>query len=90
MSIFIIHSHKDKDFVDQLATRLAKDRVRVFVDRWEINVGDSIIEKINQAITNASFLLPPYKTRSEAVLILLHLRIVILRRIGDCVGSILN
>lgn len=57
MSIFISHSHKDEKFADQLALKLVDDRIPVFVDRWEMNVGDSITNKIEKAITNSSFLL---------------------------------
>lgn len=57
MSIFISHSHKDKEFVDKLGVKLAVERIPVFVDRWEMNVGDSITQKIEQAITDSSFLL---------------------------------
>jgi len=57
MSIFISHSHKDEKFADELAIRLVDDRIPVFVDRWEMNVGDSITNKIEKAITDASFLI---------------------------------
>jgi hypothetical protein len=57
MSIFISHSHKDKGFVDKLATKLVVDRIPVFVDRWEMNIGDSITNKIEAAITSSSFLI---------------------------------
>jgi len=57
MSVFISYSSKDKDFVDNLAIRLVKDRIKVWVDRWEINVGDSLIEKIQTALTESSFLI---------------------------------
>lgn|SRR3989338_1485394 len=57
MSIFISHSHKDKEFVDRLGVKLSTERIPVFVDRWEMNVGDSITQKIESAITHSSFLL---------------------------------
>ena len=57
MSIFISYSHKDSDFVDKLGTALVFNKIRVFIDRWEMNVGDSITEKISTAITDASYLI---------------------------------
>jgi len=36
MSIFISYSHKEKDFVDKLALILVEKRLKVFVDRWEM------------------------------------------------------
>ncbi|HTF19706.1 MAG TPA: toll/interleukin-1 receptor domain-containing protein [Chryseolinea sp.] len=57
MSVFISYSSKDKDFVDKLGIRLVTDRIKVWVDRWEINVGDSLINKIQDALGESSFLL---------------------------------
>lgn len=57
MPIFISHSHQDKDFVDVLATNLIQRRQHVWVDRWELKVGDSLINRIQSAITTASALI---------------------------------
>lgn len=57
MSIFISYSHKDKDFVDKLGLKLVEKRIKVFIDRWEMKLGDSITNKIQDAITDASFLM---------------------------------
>jgi hypothetical protein len=57
MPIFISYSHEDKDFVDRLAQQLVRNRVYVWLDRWELLVGDSITSRIEHAITNASALL---------------------------------
>lgn len=57
MPIFISYSHADSDFVDGLATQLVRHAVNVWVDRWEINVGDSLIDKVEDAIAGASALL---------------------------------
>lgn len=50
MAIFISYSHKNKKFVDKLAAHLVKHKARVWIDRWELNVGDSIIDRIQDAI----------------------------------------
>ncbi len=57
MPVFISYSHADKDFVDLLATHLIKAKAHVWVDRWELHVGDSLISKIQQAIQKASALI---------------------------------
>lgn len=57
MPVFISYSHVDRDFVDRLAKQLVAHRVNVWVDRWELNVGDSLITKIQDAISGASALL---------------------------------
>jgi hypothetical protein len=57
MPIFISYSHQDKEFVDQLAAQLVRNRVYIWLDRWELHVGDSITFRIEDAITNAGALL---------------------------------
>jgi hypothetical protein len=57
MPIFISYSHVNKKFVDKLAVQLVAHRVHVWLDRWEIHVGDSLLSKVQQAITGASGLL---------------------------------
>lgn len=57
MPIFISHSHQDKTFVDVLATNLIRRKENVWVDRWELKVGDSLIDRIQSAITTASALI---------------------------------
>ena len=47
--IFISYSHKVKDFVDKLALILVDKRIKVFIDRWEMKLGDSITNKIQDA-----------------------------------------
>lgn len=57
MPIFISYSHQDKNFVDRLAVQLVRNRVYVWLDRWELHVGDSLTSRIEDAITSASALL---------------------------------
>jgi hypothetical protein len=57
MPIFISYSHKDKDFVDGLAMQLVRRNVHVWLDRWEMSVGDSIVDRIQEAVDGASALL---------------------------------
>ena len=54
MPIFISYSHQDKDFVDKLAANLVKHKAHVWVDRWELHIGDSIIDKVQEAIQESS------------------------------------
>lgn len=57
MPIFISYSHADSDFVDRLAGQLVLRAVNVWVDRWELNVGDSLIDRVEDAIAGATALL---------------------------------
>jgi len=54
-SIFMPHSSKDKFFVRQLASRLKMKGVQVWIDEAEINVGESLLEKIGDAIRDTDY-----------------------------------
>lgn len=54
MPIFISYSREDSEFADQLASNLVIHKHNVWMDRWELNVGDSLIDKIQDAITTSS------------------------------------
>jgi hypothetical protein len=57
MPIFISYSHEDKTFVDRLAMQLVAYKAKVWLDKWELHVGDSLIKRIQDAIAGASALL---------------------------------
>src|ERR671918_122425 len=57
MPVFISYSSKDRAFVDKLARHLVRAKTHVWVDAWELNVGDSLVQKIQDAIKSASALL---------------------------------
>lgn len=57
MPIFISYSHENKGFVDSLAMQLVQRNINVWLDRWELSIGDSIIEKVQSAADGASALL---------------------------------
>jgi len=57
MPVFISYSHADAAFVNILAANLVKRNAHVWVDTWELNVGDSILNKVQQAIQESSVLL---------------------------------
>jgi hypothetical protein len=54
--IFLCHSSSDKIFVDRLAFDLEKVNVGVWYDKWEIRVGDSLIEKIQDGLESHDYL----------------------------------
>jgi hypothetical protein len=57
MPIFISYSHANRDFVDQLAGQLVRENIHVWLDRWELSLGDSLIDKVQGAVQGASALL---------------------------------
>lgn len=56
MAVFISYSQQNLAFVETLATRLVAEKIPVWLDRWELKVGDSLLTHIQQAITDADFL----------------------------------
>jgi hypothetical protein len=57
MPIFISYSHADRKFVNRMAAHLVKANAHVWVDSWELNVGDSLVSRVQQAIQESSALL---------------------------------
>jgi|APEBP8051072266_1049373.scaffolds.fasta_scaffold11247_2 hypothetical protein len=57
MPIFISYSHKNKEFVDKLAMQLVARNVNIWLDRWELSLGDSLVDKVQDAVDGASALL---------------------------------
>ena len=54
-SVFISYSHNDKSFADMLACDLRDAGHAVWYDKTEIRVGDSIVDRISDAIGSADF-----------------------------------
>ncbi len=54
MPIFISYSRKDSAFVEVLAANLVRNRHNVWLDKWELSVGDLLIDKIQSALTESS------------------------------------
>jgi hypothetical protein len=54
-SIFLSHSWTDKFFAKKLAEKLAEYGIEVWIDEAEIRVGESIIQKISDAIKKTDY-----------------------------------
>jgi small GTP-binding protein len=55
--VFLSHSSKDKDFVHQIAEKLEKNGIEVWLDEDKIKVGDSILQKIAQGLQETDYIL---------------------------------
>jgi serine/threonine protein kinase len=55
-SVFISYSSADSDFAGKLASDLQASGIGVWFDKWEIKVGDSIIQNINDGIHDNDYL----------------------------------
>ncbi len=58
--IFISYSYQDKDFVEWLKSNLAGLGFEFWYDQEEINIGDSIKEKVNEGIQSSNALINIY------------------------------
>jgi hypothetical protein len=68
--VFLSHNWQDKEFVRKLATDLQHLGARVWLDEAEIQIGDSLIEKIRSGIDEMDYLaviLSPHSVNSEWV-----------------------
>ena len=43
---FLSYAHEDKDFAERIARKLREEGIDVWIDKWEIQPGDSLIQKI--------------------------------------------
>lgn len=57
MSIFISYNHQDRQFAETLARNLVHRDFNVWIDQWELQVGDSLIEKVQGALSASSAVL---------------------------------
>ncbi|NJD01552.1 MAG: toll/interleukin-1 receptor domain-containing protein [Ruminiclostridium sp.] len=55
MSVFISYNHKDEEFVEKLCQKLIQHNVPVWRDKWQLQLGDSIINSVQKALEKASF-----------------------------------
>ncbi|HEY6803964.1 MAG TPA: toll/interleukin-1 receptor domain-containing protein [Pyrinomonadaceae bacterium] len=55
--VFLSHSSKDKPQVRRLAKELMQSGISVWFDEAEIKVGDSILQKINQALLYSDYVI---------------------------------
>ena len=69
-SIFLSHTSIDKPFVEKLASDLERLGVNAWVDKYEINVGESIFWKVEEGLRETEFfgiVLSPEALNSEWV-----------------------
>jgi len=66
--LFLCHSHKDKRFVRRLSNDLSLLSIAVWLDEWQLTVGDSLHECIGAALEKAAYVgvvLSPDSVRSR-------------------------
>ena len=59
-SVFICHRGADQDAAERLARDLQNRNYVVWLDIWKINIGDSIVERVNDGLSGSSHLVLCY------------------------------
>jgi hypothetical protein len=81
--VFICHASEDKASAASFADHLSQHGAGVWFDHWEIKVGDSIVQKINEGLADASHLAillsrssvaKPWVQRELSAALMRHLR----------------
>src|SRR3989338_7947731 len=54
-SIFLVHSDKDNYFANKLGRKLKRDGYYVWIDEAEMQIGDSLIERIENGIEKMKY-----------------------------------
>ncbi len=63
-SLFLCHASEDKPFVDKLVAELDRYACYAWYDKREIFVGDSIVEKVNNGLEEADYLIVVFSPQS--------------------------
>jgi hypothetical protein len=61
-NVFISHRSADAKEAERLANELVKAGHRVWLDRWKIDVGDSIVQRINEGLEGSTYLILCYSS----------------------------
>jgi hypothetical protein len=64
LRVFISYSNLDSAFVEQLARDLLATGLDVFIYKWSLKVGDSIVQKINDALKETDYFIPVLSSNS--------------------------
>lgn len=71
MPVFISYSSKDSAFVDKLCQNLVAQKVHVWIDRWEMKPGDSLVSSIQTALEKSGAIIvvlsPSYTTSNWCI-----------------------
>ncbi len=82
--VFICHNSNDHDFVLVLAQKLRDDQIEVWIDDWDLEIGDSIIQKINEGLSSSDFLIAVISNNSiESDWVQKELNSTFMRQLGQ-------
>jgi hypothetical protein len=61
-NVFISHRRSDSAAAEKLAERIKSSGHQVWFDEWEINIGDSIVGRMNEGLEGAAYLVLGYSS----------------------------
>ncbi len=61
-NVFISHRRSDIKEAERLAEEVRRAGHQVWFDEWEINIGDSIIERMNQGLSGTAYVVVCYSS----------------------------
>jgi len=61
-NVFISHRKADDQQAEQLATQIRDAGHQVWLDEWNIGLGDSIVEKMNEGLEGATYVVVCYSS----------------------------
>jgi len=61
-NVFISHRRSDTNLAEQLANEIINTGHQVWLDEWNIGLGDSIIERMNEGLTGSTYVIICYST----------------------------
>lgn len=53
--LFLSHSHKDKQFVERVATDLCQNGIEVWYDSWDLDIGHELTIKIQEGLATSDY-----------------------------------
>lgn len=65
LAVFLSYAHSDAEWTRKLAADLERDGFNVFLDEWDIAVGEPLVERIDQGLAGASSGLIIYGQRTR-------------------------
>ncbi|PYQ25424.1 MAG: toll/interleukin-1 receptor domain-containing protein [Acidobacteria bacterium] len=65
-SVFISHRSTDADLAEKLAADLKRAGHLVWLDTWEVTVGDDLVERINEGLERSTYLVTCYSSAGMA------------------------
>jgi hypothetical protein len=65
-NVFISHRTADMQEAEKLSNRIQAAGHAVWLDKWEISIGDSIIERMNEGLKSSNYLVLCYSSEGMA------------------------